>query len=137
MESFIGQIDWSEVGGFVMAVVFVVYIFERAWKLYKEAAGKNKHNKDDDPGRARQRCIPTDVDVRAMAQQVSALHEMHEVFDDDGVRLWYVRRSFYQMMENSSEALQKISAILPMLLDNQQKMDKRLEEIQHTQRKEQ
>ena len=62
---------------------------------------------------------------------------LHEVFDDDGVRLWYVRRSFYQMMENSSEALQKISAILPMLLDNQQKMDKRLEEIQHTQRKEQ
>jgi len=129
MDSFIGQIDWSEVGGFVMAVVFVVYIFERAWGLYQKAT--HKGNKDDEDEEAsRSRCVPPDVDVRRMAQQVNELHAMHEVFDDDGVRLWYVRRSFYEMMEKSADALQKISAILPTLLGNQQKMDKRLEEIQ-------
>lgn len=129
MDSFIGQIDWSEVGGFVMAVVFVVLIFERAWGLYQKATHKgNKDGKDD---KEPQSCsIPPDVDVRRMAQQVNDLHAMHEVFDDDGVRLWYVRRSFYEMMEKSADALQKISAILPTLLGNQQKMDKRLEEIQ-------
>jgi hypothetical protein len=138
MEHLIGQIDWSEVGGFIMAVAVVFILFERAWKLFERVTHKGKKGDDDDEKGPMSRCVPADVDVRRMAHQIDELHEMHEVFDQDGVRVWYVRRSFYEMMEKSSEALQKISALLPAMLDNQRKMDDRLEEIQHnTQRKEQ
>jgi hypothetical protein len=130
MDHLIGQIDWSEVGGFVMAVAVVFILFERAWKLFERATHKKKHD-DDDEEDPLSRCIPADVDVRRMAHQIDELYEMHEVFDQDGVRVWYVRRSFYEMMEKSSEALQKISALLPAMLDNQRKMDDRLEQIQY------
>ena len=134
MDNFLGNIQWSEVGGLVMAIVFVVYIFERAWKLYKEVAhrnGRGKGDKDEDqPGRPK--CVPEGVDMRVMAQQVDALLTMHEVFDDDGVRVWYVRRSFYDLMAKSEDALTKISALLPHLVDNQLRMDRRLENLQQT-----
>jgi hypothetical protein len=136
MDNLISQIDWSEVGGFVMAVAVVVVLFERAWKLFERVTHRSKGNDDDDEEDHQHTCIPPDVDVRKMAHRVNELHEMHEVFDSDGVRVWYVRRSFYEMMEKSSEALQKISALLPTLISNQQRMDNRLESIQHnTQRK--
>jgi hypothetical protein len=134
VDGLIGAIDWSQVGGFVMAAVFVVLVFERAWKLFEKVTGRNEEN-DEDEEESRTRCVPLDVDMRKMARQINDLHEMHDVFDPDGVRVWYVRRSFYEMMEKSSEALQKISAILPTLVGNQQKMDRRLEDIQHNTRK--
>jgi hypothetical protein len=136
VDGIIAAIDWSQVGGLVVSAVFVILVFERAWKLFEKVTNRNKEEDDEDEEEPRPRCVPPDVDLRKMAQQVNDLHEMHEVFDPDGVRVWYVRRSIYRMMEQSSEALQKISAILPTLVGNQQKMDRRLEDIQHnTQRK--
>jgi hypothetical protein len=136
VDGIIGQIDWSQAGGFVMTAVFVILVFERAWKLFEKVTSRNKEDDEEDEEEPRIRCVPPDVNLRRMAQQINDLHEMHDVFDPDGVRVWYVRRSFYEMMEKSSEALQKISALLPTLVGNQQKMDQRLEDIQHnTQRK--
>jgi len=136
VDTFLSQIDWSQVSGFVMAVAVVVFIFERAWTLYQKATHRDKGDKDDEDSEPVNCRVPPDVDVRGMAQQIAELYDMHEVFDSDGVRVWYLRRSFYEMMEKSSEALQKISALLPLLVDNQRKMDHRLEDIQHnTQRR--
>jgi len=135
VDGLIGQIDWSQVGGLVVSAVFVILVFERAWKLFEKVSNRDKDEDSEDEGEPRIRCVPPDVDLRRMAQQVNDLHEMHEVFDPDGVRVWYVRRSFYDMMQQTTEALQKISVLLPTLVGNQQKMDSRLEDIQHNTRK--
>jgi hypothetical protein len=124
---------WQEIGGFIMAVGVVLYIVREVWKMISATvAQKNGETKKSSPVPGCR--LPPDVDIRRLSRQINDLYEWHSVCDDDGVRLWYVRRSVYDMLAQSTQALERISAVLPMLAENQQQMRKELERIQREMR---
>jgi prefoldin subunit 5 len=47
------------------------------------------------------------------------IHQWHNVQDEDGVKIWYVRRSFYESIERHNEELHKLTAILTELVHEQ------------------
>lgn len=64
---------------------------------------------------------------------VQWLHEVHNKFDDDGVPLWYVRKSDARAMEKAIESLAgsatKQVEILEKISEHQYKQDRHLEKI--------
>jgi hypothetical protein len=48
------------------------------------------------------------VDLAKLAKQVDDLHAWHNCKDDDGVFLWYTRRSMYEVLDKLVAILQEI-----------------------------
>ena len=55
------------------------------------------------------------VDLLRMAQQIQRLDEMHAKTDEDGVPVWYVRRSLEKAVTDLNEAIRHQSELLQAL----------------------
>jgi len=58
------------------------------------------------------------------------LHQMHSRFDDDGVPVWYVPRSWITLQERMGETLNKIGESLRGISGNMQKSSEALERLE-------
>jgi len=56
-----------------------------------------------------------DKDVAELKEQVGKLVEMHDVKDEDGVYVWYIRKSLTKVLEAISENLTKQTELLKEL----------------------
>jgi hypothetical protein len=55
------------------------------------------------------------VDLLKMAQQIDRLDEMHARTDEDGVPVWYVRRSLEKAVADLNEAIRHQTELLQAL----------------------
>ena len=133
-------IDYSQLGPIVAYIFLGLFMLKQVWDLVSPIVNKKLGtNGNGKPG-----CVPVDVDLRVMASQVQQLcqattsistsllpmtrqidemYQWHSVQDDDGVKIWYVRRSFYDAIERHNEELHKLTAILTELWHEQQAMN--------------
>ena len=63
------------------------------------------------------------IDIGKIAAQINELHGWHDMDDDEGVKIWYVRHS----LEEAIIALSKNISLQTTLLD---RIDRRLERIE-------
>jgi deoxyribodipyrimidine photolyase-like uncharacterized protein len=49
------------------------------------------------------------VDVNKVVKQIDELHAWHNKEDDDGVKVWYVRKSLEDAIEKLASAINKLS----------------------------
>lgn len=66
------------------------------------------------------------IDLQTMSRQIDDLHDWHNKADDEGVKLWYVRRSLETAIVKLSENIE----LETKLLD---RIDRRLEHIESSQ----
>jgi len=119
-------IDLSSIAAIIGLVLLGVLVFERIWTkllplIQERREQKNGHGEETSAEAvvSVSRCVLTDADARQMVRYINDLHDWHDRFDDDGVRVWYIRRSFYDSMERHNEELQKLTAILTELTREQ------------------
>ena len=55
------------------------------------------------------------IDLLKMAQQIERLDEMHAKTDEDGVPVWYVRRSLEKAVTDLNEAIRHQTELLQAL----------------------
>lgn len=63
-----------------------------------------------------------------MVKQIDELHQWHDVTDDDGVRVWYVRRSLEGAIEKLTHTLDAQTLLLRELVLSLQETRKDIEE---------
>lgn len=69
--------------------------------------------------------------LEIMADQIKDLHEWHNQADEDGVKVWYVRRSLEEAVEKLAVAITAQTSVMQALasrLDNLQTEVQRLED---------
>ena len=115
-------IDYSQLGPIVAYIFLGLFMLKQVWDLVSPLINKKLGtNGNGKPG-----SIPTDVDLRPMesqvqqlcqatasisisllpiARQIDEMHAWHAVTDKDGVKIWYVRRSFYEAIERHNDVL--------------------------------
>ncbi len=62
------------------------------------------------------------LQVRKMCRD---LHEWHNKEDDDGVKIWYVRRSLEEAITKLSESIDLQTTLLTRLIDRVENMERR------------
>ena len=62
------------------------------------------------------------VDLLKMAQQIDRLDEMHAKTDEDGVPVWYVRRSLEKTVADLNEAIRYQTELLQLLTQELKEM---------------
>jgi len=62
------------------------------------------------------------VDLLRMAQQIDRLDEMHAKTDEDGVPVWYVRRSLENALVDLNEAIRHQTELLQLLTQELKEM---------------
>jgi len=55
------------------------------------------------------------IDLQKMARQIDRLDELHAKTDDDGVPVWYVRRSLERSIDGLQEAIRSQTELLKEL----------------------
>lgn len=75
----------------------------------------------------RARC-QSNKQMEIMAQQIAELHVWHSVTDEDGVKIWYVRRSLENAIEKLTLTLDAQTHLLRELTTNMQETRRDVEE---------
>jgi len=148
--------QWDTIGPFLAAVGVGLLILERVWKMvekYIPRPNGSAARAEEDRARAEaeqtrvlselcarvQQLIdwhkpgtapPADVDMREMARQVGDLHEWHSQRDDDGVFVWWIRRSFYKALEQNTQALEKLASLVAEFTREQHENNAKLDALQ-------
>ena len=69
-------------------------------------------------------------------QQLKTLHDLHYRFDDNGVPLWYVPRSWGELLKEIAKLLEKVSHIQKTIIKTQERqtcfLDKIFEKLPKT-----
>ena len=117
--------------GFIAAALLIreVLSFVRPM-LEKRAAAKRAKNGEEEPAEEVHRCIPEDVDMREIYHWLKDLYAWHSVEDEDHVKVWYIRKSFYMMMEQLSKANDNIASALQELVATERQLCARLENVE-------
>lgn len=55
------------------------------------------------------------IDLQKMSRQIDRLAEQHNTFDEDGVPVWYVRRSLEKTLDNLQDAIRAQTDLLKEL----------------------
>ena len=63
-----------------------------------------------------------------MSKQLDELHQWHNVVDDDGVKVWYVRRSLEQAIVRFAGAVEKQTIVLERMMDRLERIEGRLDD---------
>lgn len=61
--------------------------------------------------------------LMSMKKQIDELHEWHAREDDDGVKLWYVRRSLEVSVEKLANNIAAQTTLLSKLVDKLERLD--------------
>lgn len=64
-----------------------------------------------------------------VADQVNDLHEWHSLTDEDGVKIWYVPRSYERAMRELTNAIRAETAMLDKMSDNFVRLAEEVEEL--------
>jgi len=83
------------------AVLLIIFILDKAVSLLKTRG----------------------IDLHKMGVQLNELHKWHDVADDEGVKIWYVRRSL-------EDAIAKLATNIELETRVLEKMDRRMERIE-------
>lgn len=67
--------------------------------------------------------------LERMAHQIHELHQWHDVTDEDGVRVWYVRRSLEQAIEKLTLTLDAQTQLLRELTMSLQETRRDIDEM--------
>jgi hypothetical protein len=119
------------VAGGVAAVVLML----RELRLFFEGRGKNGRSRN-----GKSSCISEEsvsrindihsemakVDLKDMEDKVDQLHTWHAKTDEDGVFIWYVRRSLENAITNLNTHLSTLSDVLGKLVTMQERMEERI-----------
>ena len=99
-----------------MTLIFSVIIF--AWLVIKEilkyVGGKTDRRKlagEEDINR------DTKKKIDQIYTWTERLHEMHDKTDEDGVPVWYVRRSLEKSIEKLADNIDKQTDVFKLLID--------------------
>lgn len=69
----------------------------------------------------------SNVTIEQMAKEVHEMHEWHAVTDEDGVKVWYIRRSLENTLDKLSHTLdaqtQLLKEMVLILKDTRNEMD--------------
>jgi hypothetical protein len=69
----------------------------------------------------------SNVTIEQMAKEVHEMHEWHAVTDEDGVKVWYIRRSLEHTLDKLSHTLdaqtQLLKEMVLILKDTRNEMD--------------
>jgi hypothetical protein len=118
--------------GFIAAALLIreVLSFVRPL-LEKRAAVKRAANGEGEPEAEEiHRCIPADVDMREIYHWLKDLYAWHSVEDDDHVKVWYIRKSFYTMIEQLAKANDNIASSLQELVATERQLCARLDSVE-------
>jgi hypothetical protein len=63
------------------------------------------------------------IDLNKLSRQIEDLHQWHNVNDDEGVKIWYFRRSF-------EDAIQKLADNIELECKLLDRIDRRLERVE-------
>lgn len=130
-------INWIELTKNVYVLVGVlasVLVFREIFKLIRPILERKLNGGKTPPIELpcvkEGRCVPADVAVRKMAEQVKDLHDWHSVTDEEGVKIWYVRRSFYETLERLHATEEKIAGILQELVRSNTNVERALDRVE-------
>lgn len=103
-----GELTGIGVGGiFAMLVIREVLNFLRARQYQRDIA---------DPTCNSSKIAEIHSDVRVIRDKVLELHRWHDQVDEDGVRVWYVRRSLERAVEHMAEATEQLTRLADELI---------------------
>ena len=66
------------------------------------------------------------VNLIEMQNQMRQMYEWHNKTDEDGVPVWYVRRSLEEAIAGLNQSLGKLSEVLTKMLSAQERMEERI-----------
>ena len=84
-------------------IVVIGFVFDKFWNLLR-AKG---------------------VDLKRMADQIQVLTEQHSQTDDDGVPVWYFRKSYADTLESIGKSLGGINILLERMVAIEEDRTKR------------
>jgi len=139
-------IDYGQLGPILSYILLGLFMLKWVWDMVSPMINKKLGSSEDNPGGG----LPADVDMRLMASQVAqlcesssaiakallpmgrqidTLHTWHNVNDEDGVKVWYIRRSFYEAIRKHNQELETLSLILRELVAEQKRMKESYESL--------
>jgi len=101
VQLFEGLITWTPaaLGSLILAILVFVFQIKKIAKEMQEA--KKLHVKH----------------LARAAKQVDELHEWHDVRDEDGVKIWYRRRSLEEKLETLTKSIDAQTNQMSRLID--------------------
>ena len=75
--------------------------------------------------------MPTDVDLREIQRKIEDLYRWHDKTDTDGARIWYIRPAMIAALESLAETNQRIALLFNRVVEGQDDMKRRLDELEH------
>jgi hypothetical protein len=76
------------------------------------------------------------IDWKKQERMIGQLHEWHDQKDNDGVRVWYVRRSLEDAMNRLADSIEKQNDVatkqsnaLERMVDRIERLENKIEEI--------
>jgi len=70
----------------------------------------------------------SDARTEIMARQIAELHDWHDHEDNDGVKVWYVRRSLEESVAKLTDAIQTQNIILREMAGNNKELARAIRE---------
>lgn len=101
-------------GTFALLVIREVFGFVKYLKNNKS----NQKEREDDQG----------ADLPRMARQIDDLHQWHSLTDEEGVKIWYVRRSLEEALRELSSNIRAQTEVLQGLVLESRETRKKVEE---------
>ena len=84
----------------------------------------------DLPVMARQIRELSDLHIPTAIQQTQELHDWHKVTDQDGVKIWYLRRSLTDAVEQLADNTNLETKLLEKLIDRVATLDARISQLE-------
>lgn len=111
--------------GVVVAFIAIERLLEKVVPMLLKR--NHKHKEEAIPPACN---VPADVDLRLMQHRLAELHTWHDQRDEDGVKIWYLRQSFYRMMEGLKDTEDKIAGSLRELVTMNKELCRRTQAIE-------
>jgi len=101
--------------------VFAVFIIREVFNLLDKRKTANGSIEPDDSIKKT---------IYQISKQIDDLHDWHKVTDEDGVKVWYVRRSLETSLKDLSDNIRIQTEVLQKILQTQTNMENNMNKLE-------